>query len=80
MRELDLNTVDHAHILIGAEGYDVYSWSPEPAGTGAKCTQVHLALPPVERVRFVLRLKSARALDELVAVLLQHRADVWGPR
>lgn len=58
-------------------GYDVFSWRPGPAGSGGKCTEVHLVLPIHPEVRVALCLKSPRALDELVGVLLQHRKDVW---
>lgn len=59
-------------------GYDVFSWSPGKADEKVASTQVHLVLPVVPGVRVALRLKSTRALDELVGVLLQHRRDVWG--
>lgn len=57
--------------------YGVASWTPERDGKGP-ATQVwfHLtttALPhPV-----TIRLKTARAVDELVAMLRRHRNDVW---
>jgi hypothetical protein len=61
------------------DGYDVFSWSPAPPGTkSAKPTQVHIMLPIGETVRVVMRLKSKRAVDELIAVLQEHRNDVWG--
>ena len=56
--------------------YNVFSWRPGPANSNIKCTEVHLVIP-VEEARVALRLKSARALDELVGALLQHRKDVW---
>jgi hypothetical protein len=59
-------------------GYDVYSWSPCKAGEGVPSSQVHVHFAIRPGMTIVLRLKSARALDEIVAVLLQHRADVWG--
>ena len=60
-----------------ASGYDVFSWSPGKAGEGVPCTHVHLVLPISDAMSVTMRLKSPRALDELVAVLLQHRDDVW---
>lgn len=79
MVSLDRNVDGMGRRLITASGvgYDVYSWSPGKSGEGVPATQVHLVLPVVDEVSVVLRLKSARALDELVAVLLQHRKDVW---
>lgn len=77
MRELAMPLV--------ADGYHVYSYSPRPAAEKAPATEVHLSMPFSIRdeegaieVRAVLRLKSTRALDELIGVLLQHRRDVWG--
>ncbi|MFI5299222.1 MAG: hypothetical protein ACHREM_14085 [Polyangiales bacterium] len=80
MTPLDRNVTDlEGRRIIAApgDGYDVYSWSPGAAGAGVKSTQVHLVLPVVDDVSVVLKLKSPRALDELVAALLQHRKDVW---
>ncbi len=79
MVAVDRNVADANTITVAApDGYSVYSWSPGAAGEGVPSTQVHLVLPVSDGVKFVLRLKSARALDELVGVLLQHRKDVWG--
>lgn len=82
MKVLDQNLADQKHMFVLSkdEGYDVYSWSPGAAGAGVPATQVHLVLgvPVAPGLRVILRLKSARALDELVGVLLQHRKDVWG--
>jgi hypothetical protein len=60
------------------DGFDVYSWSPEPPGTkDAPVTQVHLhGLCQFGRV--VWRFKSPRTLDLLIAALQEHRKDVWG--
>ena len=73
----DKDVSDMGRVIAG-EGYDIFSWSPGHAGAGVPATQVHIALRPHPDVTVVLRLKSARALDELVGVLLQHRRDVWG--
>lgn len=78
MRAVDENVRDRR--IVGSDGYHVYSWSEGDAGAGVPCSQVHLVVPVVEGVKVALRLKSPRALDELVAVLLAHRKDVWGPR
>jgi hypothetical protein len=67
-------------VLIPDEGYSVQSWRPGPPRSGPP-TQVHLVLSlPIEDAKLVLRLKSARALDELVGVLLNHRQEVWGAK
>lgn len=62
------------------EGFDVYSWSPEPPGTRAvKCTQVHLHIPIAGgAIRFLVRFKGPDTLDRFIAALQEHRADVWG--
>lgn len=63
--------------FLEIEQYHVGSWSPLPDGKGP-ATQVHFML----RLRgidtpLVMRLKSARAADELIAALERHRFDVW---
>ena len=62
------------------DGFDVFSWSPEPVGTAnAKVTQVHLhGVASFGRV--VWRFKSPRTLDGLIDALVKHREDVWGKR
>jgi hypothetical protein len=80
MRELDRDVVDEIgprSFVAEGKGYDVFSWSPGKAGEGVPSTQVHVVFGVLHGIKFVLRLKSARALDELVGVLLQHRSDVW---
>lgn len=57
--------------------YEVCSWRDGPARSGVPCTEVHLLLR-IGGGSVALRLKSTRALDELVGALLQHRKDVWG--
>jgi len=61
--------------FVGDE-YAVRDWRPGPPGSGPT-TQVHLLIPIASDVQVVLRLKSARALDELVGVLLEYRREVW---
>ena len=64
---------------LPAEGFNVLSWSSGNVGENVPASEVHVTLPiPHTDILLVLRLKSPRALDELVGVLLQHRADVWG--
>jgi hypothetical protein len=57
--------------------YEVCTWGSGPAGSGAPGTEVHVLLA-LNGGHVVLRLKTARALDEFVGVLLVHRKDVWG--
>lgn len=72
-RDLD----DEPDRFAATDGYEVFSWRPGPANSGEPCTEVHLVLPVVDGVKVALRLKSARALDELVAVLLEYRREVF---
>ncbi len=62
--------------IIAGVAYEVCSWRPGPPNSGP-CTEVHLLLPVTRDHRVALRMKSARAVDELVAVLLEYRKDVW---
>jgi hypothetical protein len=75
MKPVDRNVADLPPAPATA-GYNVYSWSPGKAGEGVPSTQVHLVLP-IPDGSVTMRLKSARAVDEMIAVLLQHRNDVW---
>lgn len=67
--------------VVPAKGFQVCSWRDGPAHSDIPASEVHIVLPldgkDLEGVKVALRLRSARALDELVAVLLQHRKDVW---
>ena len=57
--------------------FEIYSWCPTPKPT-VPPTQVHLHLPPIGHGRGVIRFKSPRTLDQLIAALQEHRRDVWG--
>jgi hypothetical protein len=73
----EVNLDDEPDRFAQSDGYEVFSWRAGPANSGQPCTEVHIVLPVVAGVKVVLRLKSARALDELVAVLLEYRAEVF---
>lgn len=64
--------------LIEVDGIDVAEWHPLPDGNG-KAEQVHVYLhfKDPKMPTFVLRLKSARAVDELITALITHRNGVW---
>lgn len=64
------------YFLPAGEGYEVCSWRPGPAGSGP-AEQVHVLLSMAPGMKAILRLKSARALDELIGVLLEYRNEVW---
>lgn len=59
------------------EEYTVGSWCPTPDGTGpAVAVAIELkvnGLPPL-----VMRLKSRRAVQEMIFALEKHRDDVFG--
>lgn len=61
--------------------YQVGSWCPTPDGSGpatAVALRFHGPVLGTDRmVSMHLRLKSARAVDELIAALERHRNDVW---
>jgi hypothetical protein len=56
--------------------YGVGSWCPTQDGSGP-ATAVVLHFTMADGQQFGLRLKSARAVDELIAMLERHRNDVW---
>lgn len=58
------------------EGYTVGAWCPSTDGTG-KPTAVALSLQVKGLGDLVLRLKSPRAVDEMVRLLLQYKGEVW---
>jgi len=60
--------------------YGVASWCPTPDGSGpAEAVVFHLKVDfgDGDEFEFGLRLKTPRAVDELIALLERHRNDVW---
>jgi hypothetical protein len=76
--------IDELPPMLECDGCDVYSWTPERDGKG-RPQQVHMVFPVTmsspdsEPLRFcvAMRLKSRRAVDEIIAALVRHRDDVW---
>lgn len=64
--------------MLPVESTTVSSWTPLLDGAG-RSTEVHVVfkLRDADAV-VVTRLKSARAVNELIAALETHRNDVWG--
>lgn len=64
--------------LFEIDGVDVAEWHRLPNGEG-KPEQVHVYLhfKDPKMPTFVLRLKSTRAVDELITALITHRNGVW---
>lgn len=70
------NLDESPHLAL--DGYSIAEWGPERDGKG-KPTQVHLVLEVKELgVSFVIRFKSADAVDRHIAALLRHRSNVFG--
>ena len=60
--------------------YGVASWSPERDGKGPMtAVALHLKVRIGERefLEFVMRLKTPRAVDEMIALLERNRNNVW---
>lgn len=66
--------------LIPCQRWDVVEWHPLPDGQGSP-TQVHIVItpaPPLDDLRFLMRLKSKAACDAMIEALQRHRDNVWG--
>lgn len=65
-------------MILELDTIGINEWHPERDGKG-KPTQVHLALTPKNYpgVRLIMRLKSRRAIDDLIAALQKHADSVW---
>ncbi len=60
-------------------GIHVISADPNGTSPDSPPTEVHVLMnSPVHRTIAVMRLKSARAVDDLIAALTEHRAFVFG--
>lgn len=59
------------------ESYEVASWSPGDVSKGDPVTQVHMLMYIKDAYPLVLRIKSKRAADELIALLIEYRDEVW---
>ncbi len=68
--------------MVPADGYSVNQWSPDPTHKDGP-TQVHLMVPLVLRegegplLHMAIRMKSRRAIQEMIDVLAEHRDHVW---
>jgi hypothetical protein len=68
---------ERMHIL-GAPTYHVSSWSEGDVTQGDPVTQVHFILEvPSLNGHVLLRMKSRRAIDELIDLLTTYRDHVW---
>ena len=65
--------------LIGpaVQGLTVCSWCPSPDGSGDPVA-VALVFNIVEIGDIVMRLKSRRAVDDVIDALQKHKTDVFG--
>ncbi len=65
-------------LVIEVECLKVASWTPGQPRQNIPCTQVHLILNlPSLDGQFVMRIKSRRAADELIAAVIDQRDEVW---
>lgn len=63
----------------GEPAIHVISADPNGTSPDSPPTEVHVLMnSPVHRTIAVMRLKSARAVDDLIAALTEHRAFVFG--
>lgn len=79
-KEFIAKNLDEFPALIPISGYRVCSWTPERDGKG-KPEQVYIMLDLNEEfdgVSFAMRLKSKRAINEMIDTLIEYREEVWG--
>lgn len=56
--------------------FTVCSWTPTPDGSGPPVA-VAIDIELVDGEHFVLRMKSAAAVDDTIQALLRHKRHVW---
>ena len=67
--------------IVDSGGYSIFEWSPDEDHACGP-TQVHLMLPLdsiIKGASIALRLKSRRAIQELIDFLVKYRDSVWPP-
>jgi hypothetical protein len=58
--------------------FGVGSWCPTPDGSGKpEAVVFHFKTREMEPVEFCLRLKTRKAVDNLIAMLIEHRDHVF---
>jgi hypothetical protein len=70
-------------MFLPCHGYIVSTWTPEADGRGtpeAVVLRVPVELPGLPEFEVMVRLKSADAVDTLIASLMCHRNAVWGAK
>lgn len=66
---------------IEIPAYEVVPWSAGEPGEDVPLSQIHILIPiPQLNATFILRLKSAKAADDMIAALSKHREEVWGSK
>lgn len=58
------------------KSFTVGSWCPTPDGSG-KPEAVALSIELMTGEHLVMRLKTPRAVDETIQLLLRHKRDCW---
>lgn len=70
------NTKDGTFVVLPEGELSVNAWTPELDGKG-KTTQVHLVMNVPNVAKFVHRMKSGPAVDQLIHILAEYRGEVW---
>lgn len=64
--------------VLEIEEYRVYEWHPEMDAQGQPTAVVlMMEIKGIDEFKFGLRLKSAKAVNELIEALRRHRNAVW---
>lgn len=58
------------------KSFTVGSWCASPDGSGP-ATAVGISIETERHGDLVLRLKSPRAVDQMIQMLLRHKREVW---
>jgi subtilisin-like proprotein convertase family protein len=61
---------------VNISGFTVGSWVPNQFSMG-KAVAVALAIHTDSHGDLVLRLKTPKAVDDMIQMLLRHKRDVW---
>lgn len=72
----NLNDPDFLYVPLDP-GYQVAEYHPLPNGQGKPTEILFIASNQQLKIGFIMRLKSARAVNELIAALRRHRNSVW---
>jgi hypothetical protein len=65
-------------VMFDVRDMEVANWHDLADGKGLP-TEVHIIIrvPGISMFPLVIRFKSARSIDQIIAILQRHRDDVW---